>query len=253
MNSAKPWMHCVPDMPITLDGDGPLHEQIRKAFARKISARDLKPGDRLPFEHELVRSLNTSRMTVSRALQALAEDGLIVRRRKAGSFVAEQTAFETPVTIHVPRNQIEAAGKRYGYKRLSKAKMTPVSQGSANHVLHLVCLHTADEKPVLLEKRWINLDAVPAAADETFKGLPPGEWLLRNVPWNEAEHTISAIGADEETATCLQIKPGTACLKVDRRTWSGDASITHVSLIYPGDQMKLAGQYRPGQQALSAP
>ena len=69
----------MPDFQLELDGDGPMYEQIRKAFARKISVQDLKPGDRLPFEHELMEALSTSRMTVSRALQALADDGLIRR------------------------------------------------------------------------------------------------------------------------------------------------------------------------------
>ena len=234
------------DPGLQLDGEGPLHEQIRKAFARKISARELKPGDRLPFEHELTKSLKTSRMTVSRALQALAEDGLIERRRKAGSFVAEQTSFQTPVTIHVPRTEIEAAGKQYGYVLLSKARMTTTGSGLADRVLHLVCLHSADGRPVLLEKRWINLDAVPAAATEPFETLPPGEWLLRNVPWNEAEHTISAVAADKEAALHLQISEGSPCLRIDRRTWSGDASITHVGLIYPGDDRVLSGRFQPG-------
>lgn len=234
------------DQSLRLDGDGPLHEQIRRAFAQKISSRDLKPGDRLPFEHELVQSLNTSRMTVSRALQGLAEDGLIVRRRKAGTFVAEQTAFQTPVTIHVPRNEIEAGGRRYGYELLSRAKMAIAGDRAANRVLHLVCRHSADGLPYLFEKRWINLASVPAAGTETFETVPPGEWLLRNVPWNEAEHAISAVEADDEAALQLRIEPGAACLKVERRTWSGDAPITHVSLIFPGPHMTLVGQYSPG-------
>ena len=142
---------------LQLDGEGPLHEQIRKAFARKISARELKPGDRLPFEYELTKSLKISRMTVSRALQALADEGLIVRRRKAGSFVAEQVSHDTPLTIGVPRTDIQAAGKVYRYELLARVR----TSASANHagetrILHLVCRHLADEIPMLLERRWIN-------------------------------------------------------------------------------------------------
>ncbi len=233
------------DIQLMLDGEGPMHEQIRKAIARKISVQDLKPGDRLPFEHELMKTLGTSRMTVSRALQALADDGLIERRRKAGSFVARQTAFQTPVTIRTPRTEIEAAGLDYGYELLSRARMN-MSGSNGGKVVHLACLHAAGADPWVLEQRWINLDAVPEAEHATFETTPPGEWLLTNVPWNEAEHTISAVPADPETARHLNIKPGTACLSVERRTWSGETSITHVVLTYPGNRKTLTGRYRPG-------
>lgn len=240
----------MPDIQLILDGEGPMHEQIRKAFARKISVQDLKPGDRLPFEHELMRALKTSRMTVSRALQSLADDGLIERRRKAGSFVAKQMAFQTPVTIQIPRSEVEAGGQAYSYDLLSRARMNMGgnrdSTGRGGKILQLVCRHKADGAPWALEKRWINLDAVPGADLETFDTVPPGEWLLSNVPWNEAEHTISAVSANSETARYLDIDPGMPCLSVERRTWSGEASITHVILIFPGDRKTLSGRYRPG-------
>ena len=235
---------------LQLDGEGPLHEQIRKAFARKISARELKPGDRLPFEYELTRSLKISRMTVSRALQALADEGLIVRRRKAGSFVAEQVSHDTPLTIGVPRSDILAAGKVYRYELLSKIR-TSASQDQAGktRILHLVCRHLADGVPMLLERRWINLDAVPAAALESFETSPPGEWLLSHVPWNEAEHVISAVAADSEAARYLDVDAGSPCLRLDRKTWSGAATVTHVTLIYPGDRKTFTGRFHPaGEQ-----
>lgn len=235
----------MPDIALELDGEGPMHEQIRKAFAKKISVQELKPGDRLPFEHELMKALNTSRMTVSRALQSLADDGLIERRRKAGSFVARQTAFQTPVIIQIPRTEIEASGQVYRYERLSRARMTTAGSRGGGKVLHLVCLHSAGAMPWVLEKRWINLDAVPDAQSETFATVPPGEWLLNNVPWNEAEHTISAVAAERETAGHLNVEPGSACLRVERRTWRGKASITHVILTYPGDRKTLTGRYSP--------
>ena len=39
----------------------------------------IKPGDRLPSEHELVAQFGISRMTVNRALRELVDQGRIVR------------------------------------------------------------------------------------------------------------------------------------------------------------------------------
>jgi len=261
--SGRRWSGSVSEIDLQLDGQGPLHEQIRKAFARKISARELTPGDRLPFESELTRSLNVSRMTVSRALQALADEGLIVRRRKAGSFVAEQVSHDTPMTIGVPRTDILAAGHVYRYELLSRTRTTAQQKsGGEAKILHLTCRHLADDVPMLFERRWINLDAVPSAANESFDDTPPGEWLLNHVPWNEAENVISAVAADPDVAARLDIAPGSPCLRLDRKTWSGMASgmgsngangqltITQVTLIYPGDRKTFVGRFQPaGEQA----
>jgi len=54
---------------------------------RQIAVTGLQPGDRLPTEDELVEQHRLSRITVRRALSLLEADGLISRKRKAGTFV----------------------------------------------------------------------------------------------------------------------------------------------------------------------
>ena len=58
----------MPEAVLKLDGSGPLYDQIRRAITRKITRRDWRPGDRIPFENELCRALNVSRMTVNKQL-----------------------------------------------------------------------------------------------------------------------------------------------------------------------------------------
>jgi len=56
---------------------------------RRIHSGEWRPGQRVPSENELSESFSVSRMTARRALDRLALDGLVVRRRGAGSFIAE--------------------------------------------------------------------------------------------------------------------------------------------------------------------
>ncbi|MBO9527868.1 MAG: GntR family transcriptional regulator, partial [Sphingobium yanoikuyae] len=65
----------------------PLHEKIRADFEARILAGTLAPGDRLPTEQDLMQAHGCSRMTVNKALSALAAAGLISRQRRRGSFV----------------------------------------------------------------------------------------------------------------------------------------------------------------------
>jgi GntR family histidine utilization transcriptional repressor len=98
----------------------------------------------------------------------------------------------------------------------------------------------------MAEQRLINLAVVPDAREESFSDGPSGSWLLRRIPWTDAEHHIRAVAADRTLAGQLDIAAGAACLVVERRTWQGGAPVTHVRLAYPGDRHQLVGRFSPG-------
>ncbi|MCF3948855.1 GntR family transcriptional regulator, partial [Acidiphilium iwatense] len=66
----------------------PLHQRIIADLEAKILSGEWPPGYRIPFEHQLVAHYGCARMTVNKAISTLTAAGLIVRRRRAGSFVA---------------------------------------------------------------------------------------------------------------------------------------------------------------------
>ena len=70
---------------LALDGEGPLHAQIRRAVAAAILSGRIPPGGRVPPEAELMRLFGASRMTVHRAISDLAAEGLVRRNRRAGT------------------------------------------------------------------------------------------------------------------------------------------------------------------------
>ncbi len=194
-------------------------------------------------------------MTVNRALQSLVDDGLIVRRRKAGSFVATQQSVQAPLTIAKIEDEVAAEGKAYGYELIARRPQKVVGKLSSAgifprglDVIHIQCRHLADGAPVLFEDRYINLKAVPTATDEPFNETSPGSWLLEHVPWTEAEHAIYAVSADPSLAEHLHIAVAEACLRIERRTWADDETVTFVHLTYPGNRRTLVGRFQPGQR-----
>ncbi len=56
---------------------------------------------------------------------------------------------------------------------------------------------------------------------------------------------ISAIAADEATASHLMIRTGDPCLLLHRRTWSGAAIATVNQLTYVGSRYSLGSRYSP--------
>ncbi|MGH7389470.1 MAG: GntR family transcriptional regulator [Candidatus Rokuibacteriota bacterium] len=66
----------------------PLHHQIQRVLRSKIESGEWAPNDGMPTELALVERFRVSRTTIREALGALTRDGLIVRQRGRGSFIA---------------------------------------------------------------------------------------------------------------------------------------------------------------------
>lgn len=237
------------------DGGLPRYAQIRRALESEILSGAWPPGHRVPSEHELLSRYRCSRMTVNKALSALAASGMIVRRRRWGSFVSAPTGRNV-LQIQDIEQDVLHAGREYRIKLLQRVERKATKrdaellQGKPGMpVLFLQCLHYVDDSPWMLEDRLISLAAVPAARRADFSKRSPGSWLLEKVPWSHAEHEIRALNASGTVATVLDIAEGFACLVVERRTAHRGKAITHVVLCYPGDRHKLTASFDPSDAA----
>lgn len=66
----------------------PLYRQLQKVLREAIANQVLGPDDALPAEREFADEMGVSRITVRKALDALVNEGLLIRRQGAGTFVA---------------------------------------------------------------------------------------------------------------------------------------------------------------------
>ena len=71
---------------------GRLYEQIVEQIEESILSGDLKPGDKLPPEHELAEQFGVSRTAVREAVKALTQKGLVVVHVGRGTFVTDGTS-----------------------------------------------------------------------------------------------------------------------------------------------------------------
>src|SRR6266700_1895445 len=74
------------------DGYRPAYETIAAKITELITSDDLKPGDRLPTEHELSEQLGVSRTVVREAVKVLVATGLVYTRRGSGLYVANKAS-----------------------------------------------------------------------------------------------------------------------------------------------------------------
>lgn len=63
----------------------PKAQAIAAEVRRRILDREWRQGDRIPDEADLAVEFGAARATVNKALQVLADEGLLDRRRRAGT------------------------------------------------------------------------------------------------------------------------------------------------------------------------
>lgn len=224
-------------------------QDIQSEILERIQSRQWKPGELIPNEADLAREFGCARSTVNRALQAVADQGWIDRRRKAGTRVALHPIRRATLDIPILRREIELKGQAYSYELVRKVEgRTPpprvleqMDGDASSSFLHVLARHFCDKKPYAVEDRWINLNAVPEIADVALESQSANEWLVHNARFTKAEIEFRAVNASKEQARLLGTDTGSALFVIDRGTWFEGAAITRVDLLFaPGYSIKTS-------------
>ena len=228
-----------------------LYAQVKDHISRKIQDGTWPAGHRLPSESELVAQFGISRMTVNRALRELVEQGRIVRMAGVGSFVAEAKPQSTLLRIANIASEIRQRGHDYRCEMLAALRL-PASPDVAawldmragTSVFHSVCLHLENDTPVQLEERYVNPQVVPDFLEQDFAAVPPSEYLVRHVPFDQIEHVVDAVLPTPEQAARLAMEPSDPCLLLTRRTWTRNIPVTWVRCLHPASRYSLGSRFR---------
>lgn len=225
----------------------PAWRAVRDEALRRIQTREWEPGELIPSEAALARELGHARATVNRALRALAEQGLLERRRRAGTRVAEAPQRRALLSVPLIREEVEARGARYGYALVAR-QVAPMPDpvrlalGLAPETpTEEVCaLHVADGRPYAYETRWVNLAAVPGFPDAPLETVSANEWLVRHAPFERGTLDYAAEPADAVAAAHLGCAAGTPVMVLERTTHGPEAPVTWVRLVYaPGYRLHM--------------
>ena len=84
-----------------IDRDSPIPQyfQLQTWLREQIEQGVFKPGDRIPTEAELGQVVGLARATIRQAIQNLVNMGLLIRKRRLGTFVLEKVAAQNTQTI----------------------------------------------------------------------------------------------------------------------------------------------------------
>jgi GntR family histidine utilization transcriptional repressor len=97
---------------------------------------------------------------------------------------------------------------------------------------------------VQLEERYVNPQVVPDYLEQDFTAMPPSEYLVRNVPFDQIEHVVDAVLPTAEQAERLAMEPTDPCLLLTRRTWSRNTPVTWVRCLHPASRYSLGSRFK---------
>jgi GntR family histidine utilization transcriptional repressor len=221
-------------------------EDIRAEVLQRIRSRDWPPGALIPGEEALAEEFGVARATVNRALTALAEAGVIERKKRAGTRVAELPVRRARLEIPVIRLDVLGRGLPYDFKLLAD-RLAPVPvpvtarlglpEGTA--MRYLETLHLAGGRPFVHETRWLNPAVLPAPAPD-FATVSVNEWLVTHVSLVSGDIAFTAEPASPREAEVMGVPPGTALLVAERTTQGTGGPVTWVRLAHaPGHRVGM--------------
>jgi len=146
----------------------PLYQQLQRALRDAIENGVIAPQDALPPERDLAEMLGVSRITVRKAIDELAEEGLLVRKQGSGTFVSNRVEKNFAKLTSFSED-MRARGREPRSVWLTKAAGTVTPEESltlrsspGTPVLRFHRIRYADDAPMAIEYATVLANCLPS-------------------------------------------------------------------------------------------
>lgn len=217
-----------------ISDNSPLYMQIARKLIDDVRTGRYQVDQALPSERSLSEQLNVSRVTARKAIDQLVEQGLVVRRRGSGNYIAPR--IEQPLSnLSSFSEQLQQRGYQPSSRWLTRAIVTAGTEEQLSlglspnsKVARLERLRLADDIVMAYEVSVLPYSVVPdpdAIGDSLYRFLEANG----KAPARALQH-IRAMNASAELARQLDVAEGQAVLFITRIAYldSGEAvELTH--------------------------
>jgi GntR family transcriptional regulator len=241
---------------ITIDKQSavPYYHQLKEKVKALIYSGELKPGDCLPGEFSLSEQLGISRLVVHRAMRELVTEGLLIRMRAKGTFVAPQMKHSFIVTGPLfsmtedmtidalePSNRILLHEVIPVNEEVGKGLQLP----SGASVIHFKNLRLAKGLPFAIEEIYLSYQRFPSLADTDMNDRSLYTALEKNYHAypQESLDLISADSAAREEARLLGIITGAPVMRVVRTSTDRDGNpVEYTRIVFHAGRYQLVAR-----------
>jgi GntR family transcriptional regulator len=215
-----------------------LRHSIADGLRERVVAGEFGPGDRLPGEPELARSLGVSRSSLRAAIALLEEDGLVRRLHGSGTYVTDRPLLRNDLSRNFgvssliasmglePGTVDETCAAEAATAEVAEALGVP--PGTPASVLRRV--RTAGGRRVVDQTDWCRSDLLsPAEMAASAEGSVYTALHERGVTVHHGVATISPDIAMGEVARRLGVPRGTLLMTMWQVDSTADGAVALVS------------------------
>ena len=230
----------------------PLYFRLYSLLKNAILDGTIETGAQMPTEQQLAETFAVSRITAKRAMDELAAEGLVERRRGKGTHVIYEYS---PQPLKAPLvgmlQEIESMARHSDVKVLECKKMVPPATvrealgiEDKEKALHLTRVRSRDGQPFGYYSSW-TIGLNKGASKRDFQRSPRLEiFRKQGLKITHVTQTISAVAASTELAGHLDTEPGAPLISLVRHSFEtrggAEQLVDYLHVYYHPDRF----QYR---------
>lgn len=192
---------------------------IANDMRKKILEGVYKANDQLPFEKDLCTHYDTSKMTVKKALDILVSEGLIIKRRGAGTFVKDLSVEDMKsllissqmigTTAYYPDKKVTSQVLEFSIQPASQSIAEKLNISQDTFIYNIYRVRQIDGVPKVIERTYMPVDVIPGLrlehVEESIYSYIIGDLGLKI---HNAHRKISVRKATSEEENYLNIPSG---------------------------------------------
>ena len=225
----------------------PQFALIKQYIQDHIDSGAWPAGTRTPSENELCSIFSVSRMTARRALQELADQGILSRAPGLGTFVAE-IELQTP-SVEIP-NIVDQAIKSdsYSSRILSLGAISAPAEiaelmhrSTVTEVYQAIVVHLDKQTPIQWQALYVNPDLAPAFLKQNYTKITPDAYLDWISPVSGKDHQLEAVlpSPIQRRELGLTAESSAVCMQLNQRCWSQKTVRNYSQLAHPASRFHL--------------
>lgn len=228
----------------------PLYHQLFLKLRDRLISGEWKSGETFPRDADVVAHYAVSRITVRKAMDGLVNEGLVVRFRGKGTFVAHIATAKTKIASDNRPSYFKTIPGKYR-REIQKVAKVVISKHTAdklnvpdNHLASMLkMVHWIDEVPICSEAifvddfKWPNLFETKDIETKDIREV----YRQNGMVVTKIQQSVSAIIPAPETAQRLALAPNQPVLFISRVGYAENGSPLDFRLIHcRGDRFVLA-------------
>jgi GntR family transcriptional regulator len=242
---------------VTTAPTGPLWLQVRHDLEARLASGEFDV--RFPTDRELIDRYRVSRHTVREAVRSMQADGVVVRQRGRGSFLATEGIEQRLGTAFSLFDTIEASGLRQRSVVLDQRITTSPRAAMVlethpdTELFVLERIRLAEGEPLAHDIVWIPAAIARPLVDADFSATSLYEQLRQRCgagPRQGTERIRPVVPGPREAAR-IGLEPGEAALEIDRRTRFDGSPLEWRLTVVRGDRCVFRADWSDASPVLT--